>query len=225
MTSPARATSQRALRRDAALNRARIVTAARAVFAERGFDVPLADVAAAAGVGIATLSRHYDRTQLVQAVAEERLAEHLRVADDALALPPAAGVASYMQALCERRLVDRSLCHTFTLRIPDSDEVDRLRTALRRRQLDLIAAGQRAGALRAGITPQDLLLILEAVQGVMDSTAGDAAWRRIFAMLMASLSPAASSTPLPAPPSPEELMATGSGPSRGRRVGPVSAAP
>ncbi len=132
------------MRRDAAASRAKILEAAGTVFADRGFDVPLAEVASAAGVGVATLSRHFTRTQLVEAVAEERLAEHLRVLDDALALSPTQGVASYMRALCERRLVDRSLCHVFTLRMPYSDEVARLRVALRQRQLALIDAAQRA---------------------------------------------------------------------------------
>ena len=39
------------LRADAARNRAAIVEAARAVFAERGLDAPLDDIAKAAGIG------------------------------------------------------------------------------------------------------------------------------------------------------------------------------
>lgn len=219
------ATSPKAMRRDAAASRAKILEAAGTVFADRGFDVPLAEVASAAGVGVATLSRHFTRTQLVEAVAEERLAEHLRVLDDALALSPTQGVASYMRALCERRLVDRSLCHVFTLRMPYSDEVARLRVALRQRQLALIDAAQRAGVLRPGVVPEDLLLILEAVQGVMDATTGDASWERIFAMLMSSVGSAESFSPWPSPPRPEELLETRSGPSRGRRTTPISVAP
>ena len=47
----------RPLRADAERNRARIVAAARAAFADRGLEVPLEEIAAEAGVGIATLYR------------------------------------------------------------------------------------------------------------------------------------------------------------------------
>src|SRR2546423_1285089 len=45
------------LRADAERNRARIVAAAREVFAERGLDAPLEEVARRSGVGVATLYR------------------------------------------------------------------------------------------------------------------------------------------------------------------------
>ncbi len=48
----------RPLRRDAERNRARILDAAREVFRQRGFDATLDDVAAHAGLGVATVYRH-----------------------------------------------------------------------------------------------------------------------------------------------------------------------
>lgn len=47
------------MRADALSNRAAILTAARTLYATRGADVPLSSVARAAGVGIATLYRHF----------------------------------------------------------------------------------------------------------------------------------------------------------------------
>src|SRR2546421_12746615 len=47
------------LRADAERNRARIVAAAREVFAERGLDAPLEEVARRSGVGVATLYRRF----------------------------------------------------------------------------------------------------------------------------------------------------------------------
>ena len=135
------------LRRDAMESRARIVSAARVVFAEHGCEVPLSEIAAVAGVGVATLSRHFDRAQLVQAVIEQRLLEHVNTADDALALAPEEALLSYVRGLCARGLVDRSLIRTFTLPLPDSQIAGRLRRQLRQRQLRLIKAGQDAGVL------------------------------------------------------------------------------
>ena len=58
------------LRADARLNRERILAAARDSFVERGADVPLEEIAARAGVGIATLYRRFpDRAALQRAVA------------------------------------------------------------------------------------------------------------------------------------------------------------
>lgn len=57
------------LRADARRNRERIVAAAREMFVEFGAEVPLDDVARRAGVGNATLYRHFaDRRELVHEV-------------------------------------------------------------------------------------------------------------------------------------------------------------
>ncbi|MCX4762789.1 TetR/AcrR family transcriptional regulator [Streptomyces sp. NBC_01275] len=56
-------------RADALRNRERIVTAAREMFVELGADVPLDDIARRAGVGNATVYRHFpDREALVREV-------------------------------------------------------------------------------------------------------------------------------------------------------------
>lgn len=74
------------LRADARLNRERILIAARDAFVERGADVSLEEIAARAGVGIATLYRRFpDRQALQRAVALDvliRIAEEARAAVD-----------------------------------------------------------------------------------------------------------------------------------------------
>lgn len=210
------------LRRDAMESRARIISAARVVFAERGCEVPLSEIAAVAGVGVATLSRHFDRAQLVQAVIEQRLLEHVNIADDALALAPEEAILSYVRGLCARGLVDRSLIRTFTLPLPDSQIAGRLRHQLRLRQLKLIRAGQEAGVLRAGVVPEDLLLVLLAVQSCMESTTGGAAWERTLAILLAGLSDAAADRELPRPPRLDDLIQPANGPRPGRRPSSLS---
>jgi AcrR family transcriptional regulator len=64
-------TEDRPLRADADRNRRAILVAAERLFAERGFEVPLADIAAAAGVGRATLHRNFaTRSDLAFALFE-----------------------------------------------------------------------------------------------------------------------------------------------------------
>ena len=48
-----------ALRADARRNRERIIAAAQEVFAQRGLNVPVEDIARHAGVGVATLYRRF----------------------------------------------------------------------------------------------------------------------------------------------------------------------
>jgi AcrR family transcriptional regulator len=58
------------LRADARRNRGQLVEAAGALFAERGPDVPMEEIARRAGVGVGTLYRRFpDRDALVRAVA------------------------------------------------------------------------------------------------------------------------------------------------------------
>jgi AcrR family transcriptional regulator len=63
------------LRADAERNRQRIVEAARALFAERGLNVPLEEIAHRAQVGIATLYRRFPtREDLIAASFEAKMA-------------------------------------------------------------------------------------------------------------------------------------------------------
>ncbi|MFG2194462.1 TetR/AcrR family transcriptional regulator [Streptomyces sp. NPDC048639] len=58
------------LRADALRNRERIISAAREMFVEQGADVPMDEVARRAGIGNATLYRHFpDRHELIHRVS------------------------------------------------------------------------------------------------------------------------------------------------------------
>jgi AcrR family transcriptional regulator len=215
----------RGLRRDAAENQARIVEAARAVFAERGVDVALAEVAKEAGVGLATLSRRFDRFQLVEAVLLDALTEHLRFLETALELPPWEGLINYLEALCERQLSDRNVCGSLTLELPASAEIARIRAAIQENQLKLVRRAQRSGELRGDAVPQDLVLILEAISGVITSTRDVApdAWKRVFTLMTDSLRATPDTSALPKAPSFEQLMVAIHAPSRGRRTSAIVA--
>jgi len=70
MSTPA-ATGKRE-RSDTAANHVRIIAAARAVFAEQGFDVEMREIAERAGVAVGTLYRHFtNRDDLLRAVLDE----------------------------------------------------------------------------------------------------------------------------------------------------------
>ncbi|MFE6617577.1 TetR/AcrR family transcriptional regulator [Amycolatopsis sp. NPDC057786] len=67
------------LRADARRNRDQILAAARAIFAAQGAEVPMEEIARAAGVGVGTLYRRFpDRDALIRAVAVDNFDRVLR---------------------------------------------------------------------------------------------------------------------------------------------------
>src|SRR3954471_19846352 len=78
----------RPLRADAERNRRRILAAAREVFARRGLDAGLDEIARHAGVGTGTVYRRFpDKNKLVEALFEERLDQVLACAQRAAEHP------------------------------------------------------------------------------------------------------------------------------------------
>ncbi|MEV6874295.1 helix-turn-helix domain-containing protein [Amycolatopsis sp. NPDC051128] len=94
-------------RADAARNRIRVLTAAEALFAERGVDaVTMDDVASAAGVGKGTLYRRFgDKGGLAMALLDERERElQERILTGPPPLGPGAGPADRLSAFVEAYL-------------------------------------------------------------------------------------------------------------------------
>ena len=64
-------TAQPTLRKDAALNRERLLAAASELFAERGLNVTLNDIAHHAGVGVGTAYRRFaNKEEVIDALFE-----------------------------------------------------------------------------------------------------------------------------------------------------------
>jgi AcrR family transcriptional regulator len=71
--SPAPAGVGRTLRADARRNREAVITAAKELFADRGLDVQIPDVAKRANVGVGTVYRHFaTKDELIAALVAER---------------------------------------------------------------------------------------------------------------------------------------------------------
>ena len=211
--------TQRRLRRDASVNRDKVVAAARAVYARRGLDVPMEEIAAEADVGVATLYRRFSREQLVEAVFVERAKEYLALAQECRAEPDKWNAfITYLERLCAMHAADRCASDVVTLRLPRSPLIGELRDQLYYAQLELIQEAQAQGDLRADFVPEDVILILLAIGGVTSATASTApeSWRRVFAYIAASLR-AEGAGELPAPPRADDLLAALVQPRAGRR--------
>ncbi|MFG3289092.1 TetR/AcrR family transcriptional regulator [Streptomyces sp. NPDC048179] len=187
-------TQSRPLRADAARNAQRIIEAAHAVFDRGGYDVPMDEIAAEAGVGIATLYRRFpSRENLVKAVLEHRLAVRLSSvleeirnepnARRALRLALEAGVSA---AAKERgTLAAASNVGAMTL-----DIAQRFFEPASR----LIERGQYEGVVRSDLVADDVPRIVLMLVGTFPSfEPGSDGWRRYLDLLMDAIAP--SNTP------------------------------
>src|ERR1700710_1309007 len=100
---------QRPLRADAARNRARLLAAAKEVFAERGLDATMDEVARRAGVGAGTAYRRFrNRDDLIGALFEERLDEFMATLEWARADDdPWRGLSGFLERWMEMQAEDR----------------------------------------------------------------------------------------------------------------------
>lgn len=189
--------TERPLRADAARNVGRIVSTARAAFAELGPHASFEEIARRADVGLRTLYRRFpSMDDLVRAVLTQSIAEQVLPAiEAALADPdPKRGLVTVMEASLSMFAAERnamtaagnsgSLAAEVTAPIIDA--------------LNLLARrAQDAGLVRGDLTSDDMFRIMSMLAGVLwDLEPGDQGWRRYLALLLDALHPAAA-TPLP----------------------------
>jgi AcrR family transcriptional regulator len=178
------------LRADALRNRQALAAAAAELFAERGVDVPLDEIAGRAGVSIGTLYNHFpNRGALLDAVLPERLAELDRLAEAALADPdPWRGFAGFLDGLFVIQARDRSMneaiARTPVGSVDVAGECGRAGGVLDsvvRRAID-------AGVLRSDFCADDLATLVWAMSKVIAmSTGDDAVWRRHLGFVLDGL--------------------------------------
>ena len=192
--------TSRPMRKDAARNRELLITAGRDIFARRGLDASLDDIARQAGVGIGTAYRHFDnKFDLADAIMQSVVDEILAAADVALAdADPWHGLVEFLQAILGVQTRDRGLREFMTgTRNPQkSDEVhERLSKPIEA----IFDRAQQSGAVRADLAVSDLGCILAMLCEVAD-LAGDTApdlWRRYFDILLAGMRPDGAAMPVP----------------------------
>jgi AcrR family transcriptional regulator len=200
--------SRSGLRADAERNRQRLIAAAREVFAQRGLEVPIEDVARHAGVGVATLYRRFPtRAELIAGAFEAKMAAYADAVARALAEPdPWVGFCNYLQRVCAMQAEDRGFANVLTMTFPTAKRFEAERDRAYHGIVELIARAKAAGKLRADFSPEDLVMLLMANAGVVAATA-DAApdvWRRFVAYMIQAFH-ATNAAPLPPPSTPTAM--------------------
>jgi AcrR family transcriptional regulator len=158
---------RRRRRADAQRNAELLLAAAKEVFDERGVDAPLDDIARRAGVGNATMYRHFPtRRELVVAVYAEEVTA-LCDRGQALLQDPAPGQAlfGWLRAFVAHVASKRALAPA----IPNNPGGQRSalfagwHTAMHATAAALLTRAQRAGAVRADLEVADLLVLATAI--------------------------------------------------------------
>ncbi|MGK5115027.1 MULTISPECIES: TetR/AcrR family transcriptional regulator [unclassified Geodermatophilus] len=192
----------RPLRADAQRNRDAIVAAARDVMGRRGLDAPLDEIAQTAGVGNATVYRHFPTRQgLVQAVFADGMRRYASAAERAMEVDdPWTAVRGYLTEICALQAEHRALADLVTSR----EYVDATRSVAVARLRQLLARAQAAGVLRPDLTVDDVALVLMANAGVVRQLPERAveASDRLVALLLDGLRAPDASSGAP-PPEPE----------------------
>jgi AcrR family transcriptional regulator len=154
------------LRSDARRNREKLLAAAVVLFAERGTDGSLEEVAKRAGVGIGTLYRHFPtRDALVEAAYRNEVAQLRAAADELLAeLPPDAALEAWMRRFVDYGTAKRGMRDALqSIAGGGADLFAETRGQVTDAVAVLLRAGAEAGTLRADVEPEDVLRAMGAI--------------------------------------------------------------
>ncbi|MFI5608727.1 TetR/AcrR family transcriptional regulator [Amycolatopsis sp. NPDC051903] len=189
------------LRSDVRDNRDRILTAAREVFAAEGLDVPLREVARRAGVGPATLYRHFPTKEALagEAFADQLNVCHEIVAEGLAAADPWRGFRLVIEKLFDVHARDRGFTAAFLSKFPRAVDFDTARDTAIAGLAELARRAKATGRLRADFVVDDLLLVIMANGGIHAASpaARVAASRRFAALAIQAFSTTPSPDPLP----------------------------
>ena len=168
MTAP---THDKPLRKDAARNREKLLAAAVELFAERGTEGSLEEVAKRAGVGIGTLYRHFPtRDALVEAAYRNEVAQLRAAADELLAeLPPDEALEAFMRRFIEYGTAKRGMRDALqSIAGGGATLFADTRGQVTEAVAVLLRAGAQAGTLRSDVEAEDVLRAMGAIWMVAD---------------------------------------------------------
>ena len=182
----------RALRADAARNRDMVLAAATRAFASAGAEPSMRAIAREAGVGIATLYRHFPtRESLVDAVYQDQVERLTAGARELLEqLPPAKAMRQWMDLFADWLATKHGMLDTLLAMV----ESGKMAPAQSRGELldaiaTILAAGSAAGDLRADVSAEDIGASLLGTFTVAGKPENRAQANRLLDLLMDGLRP------------------------------------
>jgi AcrR family transcriptional regulator len=180
------------MRADARRNREKIVEAARAVFATQGASAQMDDVAAAAGVGVGTVYRHFSTKDAI--IGEllrqkfEVIASSMEAARETEDDPGEAlllGMRRSAEAIADDVAAQHVLAgahrpEAWVIAAPAQRRLNAISS-------ELIEGGQASGTLRADLQVSDLRIVMGGVSATMADQPIAHLWRRHLDLVIGSL--------------------------------------
>lgn len=159
------------LRRDAAENRDRLLRAGREIFAERGFDATLNDVAHHARVGVGTAYRRFaNKAELIDAIRKQQDDELVAVLDEALGIrDPWESIVHYMETSLTLHTRDRGMAQMLSGRYVHPDKHDESRDRIAPLHNELARRARESGAVHEWVRGTDLVFILIGCIGISNA--------------------------------------------------------
>jgi AcrR family transcriptional regulator len=192
MTTTQHEPAARPMRKDAARNREVLIVAGREVFAKRGLEASLDDIARHAGVGVGTAYRHFaNKFELAEAIMKQTLDEVLAQAESAAdADDPWTGLVGFLEFILELQTKDRGLREVM-MGVIGGQHHDEAHDRLAVPVAALLRRAQDAGHVRKDAVTSDLGCVVIMLCQVADVGGPDAPdlWRRYLPTLLAALRP------------------------------------
>jgi AcrR family transcriptional regulator len=206
--NPDEKSSSRPTRKDAVRNRQLLIQSAREVFAVRGLEASMDDVAHHAGLGVGTAYRHFaNKHELASAIFETAVDEIVDLADQALGMAdPWEGLVTFLEATLNAQTLNRALREILTGIYDDARDGHNARITAP--FAPLVDRAKAVGAIRPEAEPSDISLIIVMLCTLADASTEQSPflWRRYLPMMLAGLRDGASPMPVPAL-TPEQLRA------------------
>lgn len=182
----------RAPRADAVRNRDQLLAVATRVFMTADAEPSMRAIAREAGVGIATLYRHFPtRQSLVDAVYQDQVVRLTAGAGELLdQLPPAAAMRRWMDLFGDWIATKNGMLNTLLAMI-ESGEIThaQTRTELLTAITTILDAGRATGDLRTDITAEDIAASLIGIFTVAPRPEREPQSARLLNLLMDGLRP------------------------------------
>jgi AcrR family transcriptional regulator len=182
--------SDKQLRRDAAANRELLLDAASRVFASRGLDAGVEEIARVAGVGVGTLYRRFPtKDALIAELVSDMLETMSTLAAEAIEAPEGRGLEQFLEASSDYQASHRGCLPRLWNTSPTNESL----VQVRQRIGALLADAKRHGRAREDLTQTDITMVMWSIRGVIETTREIApdAWRRHLSLLVAGLRPSA----------------------------------
>jgi AcrR family transcriptional regulator len=181
----------RSKRSDAIRNRARVLDAARAQFAEHGLDAQIDDIARRAGVGVGTVYRHFPTKEaLLDALAQDKFERLAAAARRALEVSdPWQGFVELMTYAARSMSDDRGLAEAMDQRSEACGAAAEA-AGLNELTAQLVERAQAAGELRPDVGPSDVPSLICGLGRAVRAGAGGApamSWGRYLEIILAGL--------------------------------------